>query len=83
MKQTLHYFQTVFTTLGGVWGYFLGGFDGFLIALTTFVVLDYLTGVLVAIVQRKLSSEVGFRGICKKVLIFALWLWATSLTRSF
>lgn len=72
MKQLFHSVQLIFTAIGGFLGYFLGGFDGFLIALTTFVVIDYLTGVMVAIVQRKLSSEVGFRGICKKVLIFTL-----------
>lgn len=72
MKPFITKLQLLFAALGGYLGYFLGDFDGLLIALTTFVVVDYLTGVMVAIVQRKLSSEVGFRGICKKVLLFAL-----------
>lgn len=46
--------------------------DGFLYALVVFVVVDYLTGVMAAGVQKKLSSEVGFKGICKKVTIFLL-----------
>lgn len=72
MKQIITNIQIAFAALGGFLGYWLGGLDGFLIALLAFVVIDYLTGVMVAIVQKKLSSEVGFRGICKKVLIFAL-----------
>ncbi len=58
--------------LGGFLGWFLGGADGFLYALVVFVALDYLTGVMCAVFDKKLSSEVGFRGICKKVLIFLL-----------
>ena len=64
--------QIAFTALGGWLGYFLGGMDGLLIALIVFVVLDYITGVMCAIADRKLSSAVGFRGVCRKVLIFAL-----------
>ncbi len=50
----------------------LGGWDGFLYALVAFVVIDYITGVMCAIVDHTLSSEVGFKGICRKVLIFLL-----------
>lgn len=64
--------QMAFTALGGWLGFYLGGTDGMLIALIVFVVLDYITGVMCAIVDKKLSSEVGFKGIFKKVLIFAL-----------
>ena len=60
------------TAIGGWLGYFLGGCDGLLYALLLFVSLDYVTGVLCAIADRKLSSRVGFKGICRKVLIFAL-----------
>lgn len=58
--------------LGGFTGWFLGGFDGFLYGLLIFVIIDYITGVMVAVVQKKLSSEIGFKGIFKKVLIFCL-----------
>ena len=64
--------QIAITALGGWLGYFLGGMDGLLIALLVFAVLDYITGIMCAIADRKLSSAVGFRGICRKVLIFAL-----------
>lgn len=64
--------QIGFTAFGGFLGWYLGGWDGFLYALTVFIVIDYLTGLMCAILEKKLSSEVGFRGIFKKVLIFAL-----------
>ncbi|TDT71521.1 toxin secretion/phage lysis holin [Hypnocyclicus thermotrophus] len=72
MKQIWSVIQAVFTAVGGFLGWFLGGVDGFLYALIAFVVIDYLTGVMCAIVDKKLSSEVGFKGICLKVLIFTL-----------
>ncbi|NLZ51604.1 MAG: phage holin family protein [Thermoanaerobacteraceae bacterium] len=72
MKDTLNNLQLLFTAIGGYLGYFLGGLDGFIYALVTFVVIDYITGIMAAIVERKLSSEIGFRGIFKKVLIFLL-----------
>ena len=64
--------QGAITVIGGWLGYFLGGLDGLMIALVVFVILDYVTGIMCAINDRKLSSAVGFRGICRKVLIFLL-----------
>lgn len=64
--------QIAFSAIGGFIGWFLGGFDGFLYALIAFVVIDYITGVMCAISDKRLSSEVGFKGICRKVLIFVL-----------
>ena len=72
MKEFWNAIQLVFTAVGGWLGYFLGGCDGLLIALVVFAVVDYITGLMCAISDRKLSSEVGFRGICRKVLIFVL-----------
>lgn len=72
MKQIWAAIQTAFTALGGFIGWFLGGADGFLYALIAFVVIDYITGVFCAIADKSLSSEVGFKGICRKVLIFVL-----------
>ena len=72
MKQIISAIQYTFAIIGGFLGSFLGGVDGFLYALIAFVVIDYITGVMVGITQKKLSSEVGFKGICKKVLIFCL-----------
>lgn len=72
MKEFWNVIQMVFTAVGGWLGYFLGGCDGLLIALVVFVAVDYVTGVMCAISDKKLSSEVGFKGICRKVLIFLL-----------
>ena len=72
MKEFWNTIQLVFSALGGWLGYFLGGCDGLLYALIAFVVIDYLTGVMCAITDKKLSSAVGFKGIFRKVLIFLL-----------
>lgn len=72
MKQIWNGIQIAFSALGGFIGWFLGGLDGFLYALIAFVVIDYVTGVMCAIEDKSLSSAVGFKGICRKVLIFAL-----------
>ena len=72
MKDLWNTMQLVFAAIGGWLGWFLGGCDGLLYALIAFVVIDYITGVMCAVVDRRLSSRVGFKGICKKVLIFAL-----------
>ena len=72
MKEFWNSIQLAFAAVGGWLGYFLGGCDGLLIALIIFAVCDYITGVMCAIVDKKLSSEVGFKGICRKVLIFVL-----------
>lgn len=72
MKNILNAIQITISAIGGYIGWFLGGWDGFLYALVTFVIIDYITGVMAAIIERRLSSEVGFRGIIKKVLIFVM-----------
>jgi len=72
MKDIINAIQIVIAAVGGYIGYFLGGLDGFLYALIAFVIIDYLTGIMVAVLEKRLSSEVGFRGIFKKVLIFSL-----------
>lgn len=72
MKEFWNMIQFLFAGIGGWLGYFLGGCDGLLIALLLFVITDYITGVMCAIADKKLSSAVGFKGICRKVLIFLL-----------
>lgn len=70
MKNVIHTLQLIFTAIGGSIGWFLGGFDGLLYALLAFVIIDYITGIMVAVLEKKVSSSIGFKGIFKKVLIF-------------
>ncbi|MEY8338887.1 phage holin family protein [Lachnospiraceae bacterium 62-35] len=72
MKEFWNTIQLIFVAIGGWLGYFLGGCDGLLYALIAFAVVDYVTGVMCAVADKRLSSEVGFKGICQKVLIFLL-----------
>ena len=72
MKEFWYTIQLIFTVLGGWLGYFLGGCDGLLIALVAFAAIDYITGLMCAISDKRLKSKIGFKGICRKVLIFTL-----------
>ena len=64
--------QMVFAAIGGWLGYFLGGCDGLLYVLLAFVVLDYVTGIMCAVADKALSSNVSFRGLARKVCIFVM-----------
>lgn len=67
----LQNFITVFIgTIGGILAYFLGGFDGLLLTLIWFTVVDYITGVIAGIYNKKLSSYIGFKGILKKIGLY-------------
>lgn len=72
MKDFWNVIQLIFSALGGWLGYFLGGCDGLLYTLLAFTAMDYITGIMCAVNDHTLSSEVGFRGICRKVLIFMM-----------
>ena len=72
MKEFWNGIQLVFAVIGGWLGWFLGECDGLMYALIAFVIADYVTGVMCAVSDKRLSGEVGFKGICRKVLIFVL-----------
>lgn len=65
----IKYIKTLAALLGTYTGYFLGGLDGLLAVLIIMIVIDYVTGVMVAIAEKKISSKIGFIGICRKILI--------------
>lgn len=70
MNKILESLKYVFIVIGGYVGFYLGRIDAFIYTLLAFVIADYITGVLRAGVERKLSSSVGFKGIAKKIVIF-------------
>ena len=72
MKELWYSVQMLITVIGGWVGWYVGGYDGLVYALLVFVVLDYITGVMCGIIDKNLSSEIGFKGIFKKILIFCL-----------
>lgn len=72
MDAFLNYFKMALAMFGGVLGWLLGGLDSLFYALVAVVTIDYITGVLLAIYEKKVSSDIGFKGISKKILIFAL-----------
>ena len=72
MKEIWTAIQVGLAGVGGFLGWFLGGMDGFIYALIAFVVCDYISGVLRAVVEKKLSSRIGAHGIIKKVVIFLI-----------
>lgn len=72
MKEFWNIIQLALSAIGGWLGWFLGGCDGLMYALIAFVVIDYITGIMCAITDKALSSSVGFKGICRKVLILLM-----------
>ncbi|MCF0128285.1 MAG: phage holin family protein [Pseudobutyrivibrio sp.] len=62
----------MFSLFGAIFGFLFGGFDGLMYTLLAFVLIDYLTGVLVAIKDKNLNSKIGYAGLFKKVMIFLL-----------
>jgi toxin secretion/phage lysis holin len=72
MKDILNFIKAIFTVIGGYLGYVLGGHDSFLYALIAFVVIDYITGVMLAIIRKEVSSSIGFKGIFKKIMVFLM-----------
>jgi len=79
MKDFTNMMQYIFAAMGGALGAVLGGWDGFLYALIIFVAVDYVTGVMVGILNKELSSQIGFQGIFRKIVIFALVAVAHSI----
>ena len=68
----MKYLKFILTLIGGFLGWFIGSCDGFILTLIVFAVIDYITGVLDAYFKNELSSEIGFKGIIRKVVIFAV-----------
>lgn len=72
MQNIFTYFKSVLVVVISYLGYFLGGFDTMMITLLLFMLVDYISGLINAILKKKLSSQVGFKGICKKAYILLI-----------
>ena len=79
MTKLFNWISIVGGVVGGFFARYLGGYDDILRVLVILVVLDYITGVLKAISTKTLSSSVGFKGLIKKILIFAVVATAVSV----
>jgi len=72
MKEIWNWIQLAIAAIGGGLGWFLGGFDGVLYTLVAFVVADYISGILRASYEKRLSSRIGAQGIVKKIGVFVM-----------
>ncbi len=72
MNSIINYIRSGFIIGLSYLNYFLGGFDTLMITLLLFMLVDYISGVINAIIKKKLSSQVGVKGICKKIYIILL-----------
>lgn len=71
--------KTAFAMVGGLCGIFWGELDGVMLALLSFIAIDYITGIMVAVATKTLNSSVGFKGIAKKIFILLLVMIANIL----
>lgn len=72
MKELLTTNKVLFSAIGGLIGSIFGEVDGFLFALMVFISIDYITGLMAAAVEKRLASNIGFKGIFKKIAILFL-----------
>lgn len=72
MEKLFNWVSIIIAAIGGFLAKIYGGVDGILITLIILVIADYITGVIKAIINKKLSSEIGAKGIAKKILIFVV-----------
>ena len=72
MNSVLAFCKSAIAVIGGYIAWFLGGFDGLIITLCVFALVDYITGVIAAVIKKELCSRVGFVGIARKTLMFFL-----------
>lgn len=72
MTKAVDFIKVAIIAIGAALGTFLGRPDGLLITLVILAIVDYISGVISAGIQHKLSSQIGFKGIAKKLFMFAL-----------
>lgn len=65
-------FKNIMAALCTLLSFLFGDMEGMLIALITLIVLDYISGVIAAAVEKRLSSEIGAKGIAKKIFMLLI-----------
>lgn len=76
-------FNSIFAVVGTFLTWIFGGWDLAIQILVSFMVIDYITGIIVAYINKEVDSRVGFRGICKKLLTMVILIVAVLLDRLF
>ena len=79
MESIIKALKFAVTVLGGAVSFMLGGFDKLLITLLSLMALDYLSGIIKAVYNKSINSQIGFRGILKKVMIIIVVILVSSL----
>lgn len=74
-------FNTIVATVGTVFTYVLGGWDKGLIILVSLMAIDYITGILGAVIQGRIDSQIGFKGILRKTTILLVLIVSVLLDR--
>lgn len=70
MEKLFNWISIAFGLTGGFFSYWLGGWDVLLKTIVFLAVVDYITGLIKAIYMKQLSSEIGFKGLLKKIVMF-------------
>ena len=70
MEKLFNGISIAFGIVGGFFSYWLGGWDILLKTIVFLAVVDYITGFIKAVYLKQLSSEIGFKGLLKKIVMF-------------
>ena len=81
MENALNYFKVIVAAIGTGLTWLFGSWDTALVVLIAFMVLDYITGLLRAWINKEVSSDVGLKGIARKTVIFIVLIVAVLLDR--
>ena len=65
-------FKNILAGVCTVLSFLFGDMEGLMVALIALIILDYISGVIAAAVEKRLSSEVGAKGIAKKIFMLLI-----------
>ena len=79
MDKLFNWISIIFGLIGGTFSYWMGGWDVLLRTIVSLAVVDYITGIIKGIYLKELSSEIGFKGLLKKIVMFIVIAVAFSI----